>query len=82
MTDRTKNTNPEISAKIAGIGYLSPRGEELKEVAQMELSFVREHIQGYTENERIFILDVLNGYIAGVLLENEQHELKVVLWET
>lgn len=41
MTDRTKNTNPEISAEIAGIGYLSPRGEELKEVAQMELSFVR-----------------------------------------
>lgn len=26
MTDRTKNTNPEISAQIAGIGYLSPRG--------------------------------------------------------
>ena len=84
MTDRTKNTNPEISAQIAGIGYLSPRGEELKEVARMELGFVREHIQGfvrehiqgYTENERIFILDVLNGYIAGVLLENEQHELK------
>jgi hypothetical protein len=41
----------------------------------MELGFVREHIQNYTENERIFILDVLNGYIAGVLLENEQHEL-------
>jgi hypothetical protein len=76
MTDRTKNTNPEISAQIAGIGYLSPRGEELKEVALMELGFVREHIQNYTENERIFILDVLNGYIAGVLLENEQHELK------
>ena len=71
MTDRTKNTNPEISAQIAG-----PRGEELKEVALMELGFVREHIQNYTENERIFILDVLNGYIAGVLLENEQHELK------
>lgn len=38
MTDRTKNTNPEISAKIAGIGYLSPRGEELKEVARWNLA--------------------------------------------
>ena len=44
MTDRTKNTNPEISAEIAGIGYLSPRGEELKEVAQMELSLSLIHI--------------------------------------
>ena len=46
MTDRTKNTNPEISAEIAGIGYLSPRGAELKDVARLELGFVREHIQG------------------------------------
>lgn len=68
MTDRTKNTNPEISAEIAGIGFLSPRGEELKEVAQMELSFVREHIHNYTENERTFILDELSRNIAGVLL--------------
>lgn len=70
-TDRTKNTNPEISAEIAGIGYLSPRGDELKEVARMELGFVREHIQNYTENERIFILDVLSRDIAGVLLDGD-----------
>lgn len=68
MTDRTKNTNPEISAQIAGIGYLSPRGEELKEVARMELGFVQEHIHSYTENERTFILDELSRNIAGVLL--------------
>jgi hypothetical protein len=71
MTDPTKNTNPEVSAEIAGIGYLSPRGEELKEVARMELGFVREHIQGYTENERIFILDVLSRDILGHLLDND-----------
>jgi hypothetical protein len=71
MTDPTKNTNPEISAEIAGIGYLSPRGEELKKVARMELGFVREHIQGYTENERIFILDVLSRDILGHLLDND-----------
>lgn len=71
MTDPTKNTNPEISSEIAGIGYLSPRGEELKEVARMELGFVREHIQGYTENERIFILDVLSRDILGHLLDND-----------
>lgn len=71
MTDPTKNTNPEISAEIAGIGYLSPRGEELKIVARMELGFVREHIQGYTENERIFILDVLSRDILGLLLDND-----------
>ena len=71
MTDPTKNTNQEISAEIAGIGYLSPRGEELKKVARMELDFVRGHIQGYTENERIFILDVLSRDILGLLLDND-----------
>lgn len=71
MTDRTKNTNPEISAEIAGIGYLSPRGDELKDVARLELGFVREHIQGYNENEQIFILDVLHEYILDILINNE-----------
>lgn len=71
MTNRTKNTNPEISAEIAGIGYLSPRGEELEEVARMELGFVREHIHNYTENERIFILEVLSRDIAGILLDGD-----------
>lgn len=71
MTDRTKNTNPEISAQIAGIGYLSPRGEELKEVARMELGFVQEHIHSYTENERTFILDELSRNIAGILLDGD-----------
>jgi hypothetical protein len=37
----------------------------------MELGFVREHIQNYTENERIFILDVLSRDIAGVLLDGD-----------
>ena len=71
MTDRTKNTNPEISSEIAGIGYLSPRGDELKDVARLELGFVREHIQGYNENEQIFILDVLHEYILDILINNE-----------
>lgn len=71
MIDRTKNTNPEISAEIAGIGYLSPRGAELKDVARLELGFVCEHIQGYSENEQIFILDVLHEYILDILLNNE-----------
>lgn len=71
MTDRTKNTNPEISAEIAGIGYLSPRGAELKKVARIELGFVREHIQGYTEDEQTFILEVLDEYILDILLKNK-----------
>lgn len=71
MTDRTKNINPEISAEIAGIGFLSPRGAELKDVARLELGFVREHIQDYSENEQIFILDVLNGYILDILINNK-----------
>ena len=44
MIDPTKNTNPDISVECYGIGYLSPRGAELKDVARIELSFIRDHI--------------------------------------
>lgn len=69
--DRIRNTNPEISAEIAGIGYLSPRGEELKDVARIELEFVREHIKNYNQNEQKFILEILKNYILGILLDDE-----------
>lgn len=69
MTEPTKNTNPKISAEIAGIGYLSPRRVELKEVADIELSFILEHIKTYTKNEQIFILDVLSSKIASYLID-------------
>lgn len=70
MEDRTKNTNPAITAEVAGIGYCSPRAKELRDVARMELDFIQEHIKGYTENEKIFILDALNEHILDYLLEN------------
>lgn len=71
MGDRTRNNNPEISAEIAGIGYLSPRGDELKDVARMELGFIQEHIKNYSGNEQTFILDVLHEYILDVLINND-----------
>lgn len=71
MTEPTKNTNPKISAEIAGIGYLSPRGAELKDVARIELSFIRDHIKNYSQNEQKFILDMVNEYILGILLDDE-----------
>ena len=71
MIDPTKNTNPKISAEIAGIGYLSPRGEELKDVARIELSFIRDHIKNYSPNEQKFILDMVHEYILGILLDDE-----------
>lgn len=67
----TKNTNPEITAEIAGIGYLSPEGAELKEVARIELEFVRDHIKNYSQNEQKFILDMVHEYILGILLDDE-----------
>ena len=71
MTDPTKNTNPEISAEIAGIGYLSPRGAELKDVARIELEFVRDHIKNYSQNEQKFILEILKNYILDILIKDE-----------
>lgn len=67
--DRTKNTNSAITLEIAGIGCCSPRGDDLKEVAGIELSFILEHIKTYTKNEQIFILDVLSSKIASYLID-------------
>lgn len=67
----TKNTNPEIMVEIAGIGYLSPRGKELKDVALIELEFVREHIKNYSQNEQVFILEILKNYIQDIFINNE-----------
>lgn len=71
MTDPTKNTNPDISVELYGIGYLSPRGAELKEVARIELEFVREHIKNYSQNEQKFILEILKNYILDILIKDE-----------
>lgn len=67
----TKNTNPEITAEIAGIGYLSPEGAELKDVARIELEFVREHIKNYSQNEQKFILEILKNYIQDIFINND-----------
>lgn len=48
-----------------------PRGDELKDVARIELEFVREHIKNYSQNEQKFILDMVHEYILGILLEDE-----------
>lgn len=71
MIDPTKNTNPDISVELYGIGYLSPRGAELKDVARIELSFIRDHIKNYSQNEQKFILDMVHEYILGILLDDE-----------
>lgn len=71
MIDPTKNTNPDISVELYGIGYLSPRGAELKDVAQIELEFVREHIKNYNQNEQKFILEILKNYILDILIKDE-----------
>lgn len=71
MIDPTKNTNHDISVECYGIGYLSPRGEELKDVARIELEFVREHIKNYNQNEQKFILEILKNYILDILIDDE-----------
>lgn len=71
MKDPTKNTNPDISVELYGIGYLSPRGEELKDVVRIELEFVREHIKNYSQNEQKFILEILKNYILDILIKDE-----------
>ena len=71
MKDPTKNTNPDISVDLYGIGYLSTRGAELKEVARIELEFVREHIKNYSPNEQKFILEILKNYILDIFINND-----------
>lgn len=72
MTDCTKNTNPDILAAVAGIGYVSPHGEALKEVAQVELEFIYDHLKSYTTDEQIFILDYISSELSGKTLELEE----------
>lgn len=67
----SKNTNPDISLEIAGIGCCSPRGDELNNVAKMEFSFLLDHIKDYSDSEQIFILDSLSADIASYLLEHD-----------
>lgn len=66
-----KNRNPGIQVAIAGIGYLSPHGEDLKEIARAELTFIYEHLKSYSQNEQIFILDFMTGEIIDKTLELE-----------
>lgn len=67
-----KNRNPDILAAVAGIGYLSPHGEALKEVAQAELEFIYDHLKSYTTDEQIFILDYISSELSGKTLELEE----------
>lgn len=67
-----KNRNPDILAAVAGIGYLSPHGEALKEVAQVELEFIYDHLKSYTTDEQIFILDYISSELSGKTLELEE----------
>lgn len=67
-----KNRNPDILAAVAGIGYLSPHGEALKEIAQAELEFIYDHLKSYTMAEQIFILDYISGELSGKTIELEE----------
>lgn len=66
-----KNRNPEIQAKIADIGYLSPHGEALMEIAKAELAFIYEHLKSYSQNEQIFILDYMSSEMNWRITEIE-----------
>ena len=67
-----KNRNPDILAAVAGIGYVSPHGHALKEVAQVELYFIYDHLKSYTTDEQIFILDYISSELSGKTLELEE----------
>lgn len=70
LSDR--NRNPDILVAVAGIGYVSPHGEALKEVAQVELEFIYDHLKSYTTDEQIFILDYISSELSGKTLELEE----------
>lgn len=70
LSDR--NRNPDILAAVAGIGYVSPHGEALKEIAQAELEFIYDHLKSYTTDEQIFILDYISSELSGKTLELEE----------
>lgn len=70
LSDR--NRDPDILAEVAGIGYLSPHGEALKEIAQAELEFIYDHLKSYTMAEQIFILDYISSELSGKTLELEE----------
>lgn len=67
-----KNRNPDILAAVAGIGYVSPHGEALKEIAQAELEFIYDHLKSYTTDEQIFILDYISSELSGKTIELEE----------
>lgn len=70
LSDR--NRDPDILAEVAGIGYVSPHGEALKEIAQVELEFIYDHLKSYTMAEQIFILDYISGELSGKTIELEE----------
>lgn len=70
LSDR--NRDPDILAEVAGIGYVSPHGEALKEIAQAELEFIYDHLKSYTTDEQIFILDYISSELSGKTLELEE----------
>lgn len=70
LSDR--NRDPDILAEVAGIGYVSPHGEELKEIAQVELEFIYDHLKSYTTDEQIFMLDYISGELSGKTIELEE----------
>lgn len=67
-----KNRNPDILAEVAGIGYVSPHGEALKEIARTELAFIYDHLKSYTTDEQIFILDYMSSELSGKTIELEE----------
>ena len=70
LSDR--NRDSDILAEVAGIGYVSPHGEALKEIAQVELEFIYDHLKSYTTDEQIFILDYISSELSGKTLELEE----------
>lgn len=70
LSDR--NRDPDILAEVTGIGYVSPHGEALKEIAQVELEFIYDHLKSYTTDEQIFMLDYISGELSGKTIELEE----------
>lgn len=57
MRERDKNTNPNITVYVRGIGILSEHGRELNQIADKKLQELARELENYTKDEQYFILD-------------------------
>ena len=69
MRERDKNTNPNITVYVRGIGILSEHGRELNQIADKKLQELARELENYTKDEQYFILDRISSELCGLLLE-------------